>query len=888
MEYPRLYDQDMKLLAVLENAVVGYTLKNNDLSTATVSLPTPDEKNAYMIAHNIVRIYDGDEEVGLFRIVGEPESSNALEGWTDYDLEHVIATLVDDVLFGYHEIGGNGIYTRNVAEYILSQQETMRWQLGRCDYADQYAYKFENINLLAALFSLGKVLTDDYQFSFDTTTTPWTVNLIHLESATDCEIRYRRNMQEISRATDASALVTRLYLLGYGEGVNQLTVKSVNGGLPYIEADTKSKWRVKSSVYADTTIEDPALLLARGRAVLEELKNPYIAYVATAIDLYRLTGLEWDKFMPGKKVHAWDEPAGIDFTARIVTKHKPDVYGDPGNVELEIANRVRDIADSINKIAERQGIAELYSQGATNLYSQQYADNADGNHPAVMRFYVPSGCVRINSVRLSWELGAFRAYETGAAAGGGTTVTSAGGGATTVTSAGGGATTKTSSGGGATTATSESGGAATVTEPQRIVSTASEAGLPLSPLEYAHMPRTGGAVTLAGAPRNSTDEAGAHTHTGPSHNHAMGHFHYGPSHTHTGPSHHHTMTHYHYGDSHTHTGPSHYHTIDSHSHGFTHYHYGPSHRHSLNGHTHSLNGHKHSFSVDYVPASGTTGGNSNDTGGNSGNTGYGGAALTGSPTDSSGSGMTYTGGSGQLSSNYAGSGSTGSGGGGLTGAPRTYDGSSLVTNTGDGGTGATGAAGDGLTSNAVTSGGNSRIWTEDGGTGETSEAGAHTHGMAHVHEFDHIHRVVVDITIPSFTLNVPAHTHSITLGNHTHSITLEDHTHDVTIGDHSHDVTIGDHTHDVTLQAHMHEIVYGIYEGGTAQNVTIKVDGVAVPGGSVSANEMDVVAYLSKDDAGKIHRGTWHTIEIVPDGLTRIEANLFVQAFVQSVGGGDY
>ena len=928
MEYPRLYDQDMKLLAVLENAVVGYTLKNNDLSTATVSLPTPDEKNAYMIAHNIVRIYDGDEEVGLFRIVGEPESSNALEGWTDYDLEHVIATLVDDVLFGYHEIGGTGIYTRNVAEYILSQQETTRWQLGQCDYADQYAYKFENTNLLAALFSLGNVLTDDYQFTFDTTTTPWTVNLIRLETATECEIRYRRNMQEISRTMDASALVTRLYLLGYGEGVNQLTVKSVNGGLPYIEADTKGKWRAKSSVYADTTIEDPALLLARGWAVLEELKNPYIAYVATAIDLYRLTGLEWDKFMPGKMVHAWDEPAGIDFTARIVTKRKPDVYGDPGNVELEIANRVRDIADSINKIAERQGIAELYSQGATNLYSQQYADNADGNHPAVMRFYVPSGCVRINSVRLSWELGAFRAYETGAAAGGGTTVTSAGGGATT----------KTSSGGGATTATSESGGGATVTEPQRIVSTTSEAGLPLAPLEYTHMPRTGGSVTLAGAPRNSTDEAGAHTHTGPSHkhamghfhygpshthtgpshNHAMGHFHYGPSHTHTGPSHHHTMTHYHYGDSHTHTGPSHYHTIDSHAHGFTHYHYAPSHRHSLNSHTHSLNGHLHSVSVDYIPWSGNTGTNSSDTGSASGNTGYGGVDLTGSPTDSDGSGVTYTGGSGQLSSNYAGTGSTGSGGGGLTGAPRTYDGSSLVTNTGDGGTGntgaagdgltsnavtnggnsriwtenggtgATGAAGDGLTSNAVTNGGNSRIWTEDGGTGDTSEAGAHTHGMAHVHEFDHIHRVVVDITIPSFTLNVPAHTHSVSLGNHTHSITLEDHAHDVTIGDHSHDVTIGDHTHDVTLQAHTHEIVYGIYEGGTARNVTIKVDGVAVPDGSVSANEMDVVAYLSKDDAGKIHRGTWHTIEIVPDGLTRIEANLFVQAFVQSVGGGDY
>ena len=53
-------------------------------------------------------------------------------------------------------------------------------------------------------------------------------------------------------------------------------------------------------------------------------------------------------------------------------------------------------------------------------------------------------------------------------------------------------------------------------------------------------------------------------------------------------------------------------------------------------------------------------------------------------------------------------------------------------------------------------------------------------------------------------------------------------------------------------------------------------------------NTGDVSGYLSKDDAGKIKRGTWHDIEIVPNKLTRIEANLTAQVFVQSVGGGDY
>ena len=96
------------------------------------------------------------------------------------------------------------------------------------------------------------------------------------------------------------------------------------------------------------------------------------------------------------------------------------------------------------------------------------------------------------------------------------------------------------------------------------------------------------------------------------------------------------------------------------------------------------------------------------------------------------------------------------------------------------------------------------------------------------------------------------------------------------------------HTHDVTLPDYTHGIVYGIYEGGRAGNVTIRVDGTDVPAGEISSSEIDVSGYLSKDDNGKIRRGAWHEIQIVPDGLTRIEANLTAQVFVQSVGGGDY
>lgn len=725
MEYVTVYDQSGKLLGVLENAdEIAYTLTHNDLWTASFSLPSGEAKNALCQAHNMVRLPDETRKTGLYRIVGMPSSEETAEGGRKtYSLEHVMATLLDDVLFGYHEIGGTGVPTAQVIAYILDRQTVRRWALGVCEFSDQFVYKFENASLLSALLSLGNVLTDDFTWDFDTTTTPWTVNLRHADATPGCGIHYMRNMVGIEKTMDASTLVTRLYLLGYGEGVNQLTIRDVNGGLPYIDADTIAVWGVKSSVFADTRIEDAATLKARGQAVLDRYKNPYISYTASAIDLTRITGQEWDKHMPGKLVRVMDGEHGVDFSARIVSIAKSDVRGRPGDIEITIANTPRDAADSINTLADRMGISELYSQGATNLYSQQFADNADGSHPAKMRVFVPSSCVRINQMLLSWTLEPFRAYETGAEAGG----------ATVTTTQSDGASTQTSSAGGASERTSDSGGAQTVTKEQTIMSTTAATGGVISEAGYPSG-CTGGALGTDGVSVGSeTSAAGGGQCSS-------------------------TPVVVEYADSHT---------------------------HSFSGSDSLSWGHSHSTYSSFEPGDNTGGVNN-----------YSAKTISISGTTGSGGRHYHT----------------------------TYAHSHSVS--------------------------------------------SHTHTMPHVHRYGHYHNVVVAYTIPAISIDIPAHSHVFETEAHTHSVSIPAHQHGLTLGNHT------------------HEILHGIYEGATATGVTLKVDGSAVP--ASTGDEMDIVAYLAKDENGKIMRGTWHEIELVPNGLTRIEASLFVQAFIQSVGGGDY
>ena len=833
------------MLAVLDSAdKIGYELKHNDLWTGSFSLPAGDAKNAFCQAHNLVRLPDGTRDTGLFRIVGMPSSEEtAMGGVRTYSLEHVMATLLDDVLFGYHEVGGTGVSTRDVMQYILDRQTVQRWQLGVCEFNDYFQYHFENVSLLSALLSLGEVLTEEYTWEFDTDTTPWTVNLRQADQTPGCGIHYGRNLVSIQKTMDASALVTRLYPLGYGEGVNQLTIREANGGVPYIDADTAAVWGVKCSVWTDTRIQDAATLKARGLQVLDGYKNPYITYTARAIDLFLITGFSWDDYMPGKLVKVMDSEHGIDFDARIVSISKRDVNGDPGDIEITIANTPRDAADSINTLADRVGIGELYSQGATNLFAIPFADNADENHPAKFRVYIPAGMVRINKMLLSWQLQSFRAYSTGAAAGGSTTRTSSGGG-------GGAPTTSVSD---TVTYTSEDGGGCQVTSSQRIVSKSADGGDEL--IGWTFGPRDNSASgdgevmtnTKASADTLMTGKAGGH--------------HHGMGHTHNIDAHHHGMDHYH-------TVNGHRHTVDSHTHGMAHHHTVSSHKHTVDSHNHSIGSHDHSFSGSdtvywqhwhdlsggdtvhtgnvseniYVPKSvsisGTTGSSSGSTGSTSPDTSSA-SPDTGQPINF-GSTISDTG---------AASPGTSSASPDTTGAKQS---GSDRNNTGD---------------TALTTGG---ARAQDALRPNTDDEPDHQHALtAHGHGMDHFHRLA-SFTIPPLEIEIPAHGHNVSIPGHSHTVELPTHTHDVTLPDHT------------------HGIVYGIYEGGRASNVTIRVDGTDVPAGEISSSEIDVSGYLSKDDNGKIRRGAWHEIQIVPDGLTRIEANLTAQVFVQSVGGGDY
>ncbi|MDI6813426.1 MAG: phage tail protein [Desulfitobacteriaceae bacterium] len=81
----------------------------------------------------------------------------------------------------------------------------------------------------------------------------------------------------------------------------------------------------------------------------------------------------------------------------------------------------------------------LDDRGLLQTWQEGRADNVDSTHPLVLNIYIPPETRAIRRALLRFRLQAFRAYETGAASGGGSTVTSvSGGGISTSTQSGGG------------------------------------------------------------------------------------------------------------------------------------------------------------------------------------------------------------------------------------------------------------------------------------------------------------------------------------------------------------------------------------------------------------------------------------------------------------------
>lgn len=462
-----IYDLNHNPIAILENAFnVGYDKKANAIESATFTLPKNDYKSSKLKPMNFAEIVI-DEEVdneyiGLYRVMPQKHSYSATTNQISYELEHVLATLASKTMFKYHQF--TNFTTKQVLTALLNMQITKDWRLGDCEFTRYFHYSFENENLLTAIFSIPKAFDEPYVWEYDTQTYPWTLHLRKPKTQVSNRIVQGYNLKNFTMETNPMNLYNRIYPLGAGEGVNQLDIKKVNNGIPYVENTASiAKYGVHEYTWADKRFINAETLKASAIGLLNKWSIPEITWSTTVADLSKKTGIAADKIRLGTvcRIQLDDYPEPIEL--RVISESKSDINKDYSNMAITLGSKIADLGTTQADIRRKQQVNELYSQGATNILNYGYQDNCDNNIPALIPFYIDDDVVNVNAIELTFRTKKFRAYSGVTEGGGGTVKSTTSGGGTTATSSSGGGVSKSTAGGGGTSQTSTVNGQSTRT-----------------------------------------------------------------------------------------------------------------------------------------------------------------------------------------------------------------------------------------------------------------------------------------------------------------------------------------------------------------------------------------------------------------------------------------
>ena len=265
-------------------------------------------------------------------------------------LEHLIATLKDVLLFGEHkaaQITGNAKATtctaKQAIQYILKKQGD--WVLGSFDYANvSNPYKFDGESLYEAIETVTNSLEGAW-WSYDFTSYPFRLNITKEPENVGSEMRAGRNLKTITRTIDKTGMYTRFYPIG----ANDLHLDG-----DYVEKNT-AVYGIVSKVETDASIDSQAELRRWANERLADHAEPTVTIDVEGFELAKDTGVSLDSVELGRRCRIPLPEYGTTILERIVTLNYPDKIHQPKVFKATLANNKTDITKIVAEALRKGG-----------------------------------------------------------------------------------------------------------------------------------------------------------------------------------------------------------------------------------------------------------------------------------------------------------------------------------------------------------------------------------------------------------------------------------------------------------------------------------------------------------------------------------------------------
>jgi len=351
---PRLLNSSLAEIRRLNGASLAIDLTTEDIPKATLVLPATEERLAM---RDLLELYTPRGSAGIFRVVSLAED---IRDRQTVQLMGAADTLADDV---YPQAASEDV-SKTASAWItdiLSKQTTARWQAGTCALSKTVKIR-PNYQNLWSLLETVREAEPGYWWTFDFTTTPWTLSLAALPTATACGVRLSRNIESMSISATDQEMCNRL-IVSYTPTSGSQTVTTYNNtasqtayGIIVKTADIKQE-----ELPAGTTVEQYA------QRILAERAQPVVSVSISGVDLYRQTGDDYDKIQLGTLCSAVIEGYGA-MTERVVALSWTDALGEPDRVRFSLSNALSPFTENMSILkATAKGLAGMGAAAKEDL-----------------------------------------------------------------------------------------------------------------------------------------------------------------------------------------------------------------------------------------------------------------------------------------------------------------------------------------------------------------------------------------------------------------------------------------------------------------------------------------------------------------------------------------
>ena len=343
---------------------LGITLNMLPVHRVTMTLA---ENDLPLAMHDLVEVYNHKGSVGIYRVTKIPHT---IRKNRKYELSHGLDVLSDATFDMIEEY--KGTVAGMLAKIINAQTQMIGgvkyWQLGTCEDPNPWNKDIKYDNLMECLTEIARK-EEDYIFTFDQSTFPWTLNFVAKNNDVLSEFRLNRNTENCVITEDDTDLCTRLYLSvtsetnddeGHGTYINE-------GYFTYNDTDAQNAGFGVVCKTAGVNQEDftsQAALEAWVAAYFGRHNRPGVQITIDGVELNKLTGESIDEVHLARICRVALPEYSCTFNERIVSVNYPDALRRPTYVRNSLANKRQTAEDAFSEIKKTATSASKSAGGA--------------------------------------------------------------------------------------------------------------------------------------------------------------------------------------------------------------------------------------------------------------------------------------------------------------------------------------------------------------------------------------------------------------------------------------------------------------------------------------------------------------------------------------------